>query len=209
MSGYYVISRNGYGEVTVKKSKFIANAFPIENESDAAAHIEAVRKQYRDARHNCYAFVAGEYDEVQRSSDDKEPSGTAGRPMLELIQSKNLHKCLVVVTRYFGGVLLGTGGLVRAYTAAAQAGIANAGVQERIKGSRICFSVDYASLARLQHIAGQMNLVLDDVQYTDKIHAEILADNQACNEFIEKLVESTAGKAVYSIEKDICIYRDV
>lgn len=207
MAGYYVVTRKGYGEIIEKKSRFIANVFSVNTEREAAEYIEQIRKQYWDARHNCYAFITGEHDEVQRCNDDKEPSGTAGKPILEVIQANGLHNCLIVVTRYFGGVLLGTGGLVRAYTAAAQAGLADAGIQERIEGKRITISVDYSSLAKLNYIAGQMNLALDDVQYTDRIQANLLADNDSAVRFIDKLIESTAGRAVYSVEDNVYIYR--
>ncbi|MDD6797058.1 MAG: YigZ family protein [Clostridia bacterium] len=209
MSDFYIISKNGYGEIVEKKSKFIANVFPVSNEQEAAAHIEAIRKKYWDARHNCHAFVIGAHDETQRCSDDGEPSGTAGKPILEVIHGNKLHNCLIVVTRYFGGILLGTGGLVRAYTQAAQAGLADATVQQQIEGRRIHLTFDYTNLAKLQHIAGQLKLTLDNVQYTDKIEAEVMADIAESEEFINSIVESTAGRVMYEVEDGVFIYKDV
>lgn len=209
MSDFYIISKNGYGEIVEKKSKFIAHVFPVKDEQEAAAHLEAIRKKYWDARHNCHAFVIGEHDETQRCSDDGEPSGTAGKPILEVIHGNNLHNCLIVVTRYFGGILLGTGGLVRAYTQAAQAGIADAGVQEKIEGKRIHLTFEYTNLAKIQHIAGQLNLAVENVQYTDKIEADVMANIAESEEFISSIVESTAGRVIYNVENGVSIYKDV
>lgn len=207
VSGYYVIYKNGCGEITEKKSRFIANVFSVGTEEEATSYIDKIRRQYWDAKHNCYAYAVGEHDEAVRFNDDKEPSGTAGKPILDVIQAGGLHNCLIVVTRYFGGVLLGTGGLVRAYTAAAAAGIADAEIRERVEGKRITFSVDYPSFDKINYIAGQMNLTLDNVEYTDKIQAQVLAEVTAAREFTDKLVESTAGRAVWSVEDGVYIYR--
>ena len=114
------IISGGTGEFTDKKSRFIANIYHIEDEDMAVKIIEQLRKKYWDARHNCYAYVLGGKSEIQRFSDDGEPSGTAGKPILEVITGNECGNCLCVVTRYFGGVLLGTGGLIRAYTNAAK-----------------------------------------------------------------------------------------
>jgi len=115
-NSYKTIVSYGEGEIVEKKSKFLCKIYPVHSEEEALAHIEQLKKQYWDARHNCYAYIIGKNSETVRCSDDGEPSGTAGRPMLEVLQKEELKDVLAVVTRYFGGVLLGTGGLVRAYT---------------------------------------------------------------------------------------------
>ena len=109
-----VVLEGGVGEIVEKKSRFIASVFPVHGEEEVLGIIESMRKKYWDARHNCYAYILGENREVQRYSDDGEPGGTAGRPMLDILLAEDVTDCLVVVTRYFGGTLLGTGGLVRA-----------------------------------------------------------------------------------------------
>ena len=128
---YKAVFTGGQGEIVEKKSRFIANVRPVETEEEALAFIEEMRKKYYDARHNCFAFCVGVERETLRCSDDGEPSGTAGKPMLEVLTGGEIHNVAVVVTRYFGGTLLGTGGLVRAYTQATQEGLKNSQVIEK------------------------------------------------------------------------------
>ena len=123
-NGYRVVYEGGEGEIVEKKSRFIATVRPIETEEEAVAFVNEMKKKYWDARHNCSAFVIGSRQEVTRCSDDGEPAQTAGRPMLDVLLREGITNVAVVVTRYFGGVLLGTGGLVRAYQSATQAGLA-------------------------------------------------------------------------------------
>ena len=137
MDQYSTVCGCGTGEITEKKSRFIADVFPVASEEEAASHIEKIRKQYWDARHHCWAYVIGRNPGTERMSDDGEPAGTAGKPILEVIKGRRLTDVLVVVTRYFGGTLLGTGGLVRAYTSAAAEGLSRAGIMRKIKGVRL------------------------------------------------------------------------
>ncbi|NLE06207.1 MAG: DUF3795 domain-containing protein, partial [Crenarchaeota archaeon] len=123
MSNYKSIHKYGRDEIIINKSKFIGTAAPVENEEEAVSFIESIRKEFKDATHNCYAYVIGENRNIQRYSDDGEPSGTAGMPILNVINQENLINVAVVVTRYFGGVLLGAGGLVRAYTKGCKIGL--------------------------------------------------------------------------------------
>ena len=120
---YRTVYEGGRGEIVEKKSRFIATVRPVKKEEEALAFIEEMRKKYWDATHNCFAYVIGERREIMRCSDDGEPGGTAGKPMLDVLLGEKLYNTAVVVTRYFGGTLLGTGGLVRAYSKAAQEGI--------------------------------------------------------------------------------------
>lgn len=123
MDKYYIVSKGGEGEITEKKSRFIAHVLPVESEEEALLQIENIKKKYWDARHNCFAFIMGKNNEIQRFSDDGEPQGTAGKPILEVLMGENLRNTLIVVTRYFGGTLLGTGGLVRAYGLSSKEGL--------------------------------------------------------------------------------------
>lgn len=208
MKDYYIISEKGFGEITEKKSRFIANVLPAGDEEEAVRQLEAVKRKYWDARHNCYAFVAGQNDETQRCSDDGEPSGTAGKPILEVIHGKCLHQCVIVVTRYFGGTLLGTGGLVRAYTAAAEAGLKDAVVRKRVEGMRITADADYADLARMQHIAVKLGITFEDVQYAEKVRVRLTARREAGDEFIRLITDSSAGRVSFDTERNINIYID-
>ena len=120
---YKILYKEGEAEISEKKSRFIAHIAPAQTEEEAQAFIEKIKKQYWDARHNCYAYIIGDKGQIQRFSDDGEPQGTAGKPILDIIAATGLVNCLIIVTRYFGGVLLGTGGLIRAYQASAKAGL--------------------------------------------------------------------------------------
>lgn len=142
-NGYKVVYQGGSGEIEEKKSRFIATVRPVESEEEAAAFIAEMKKKYWDARHNCSAFVIGRNQELTRCSDDGEPSGTAGRPMLDVLLREGIHNAAVVVTRYFGGTLLGTGGLVRAYQGSVQAGLANCVVIEKRQGQVLEIGTDY------------------------------------------------------------------
>ena len=140
--GYKVVYEGGSGEIVEKKSRFLAAVQPVESEEAAAAFIGAVKKKYWDASHNCSAFTIGRHHELTRCSDDGEPSGTAGRPMLDVLLREDIHNAAVVVTRYFGGTLLGTGGLVRAYQKCTQAGLEGAVIIEKQQGQLLEIGTD-------------------------------------------------------------------
>ena len=145
--------KGGSGEVVEKKSRFIAQVSPVKNEEEALQFIARIRKENRDARHNCYAYVTGPDGSIEKFSDDGEPSKTAGMPMLDLLRKRGLKNVCVVVTRYFGGILLGTGGLVRAYTAACTAGLDACVTAERQQGVLATWTVDYGLYGKLQYLA--------------------------------------------------------
>ena len=144
MSDHYkILWEGGQGELVEKKSRFIATTEPVETEEEALAFIERTRKKYWDARHNCFAYCIGDKNQLQRCSDDGEPSQTAGRPMLDVLLGAEVHNICVVVTRYFGGTLLGTGGLVRAYSGAVQEGLSNSTIVEKCLGRQLDITTDY------------------------------------------------------------------
>ncbi len=142
------VYQGGTGEIEEKKSRFIATVCPVACEEEAIAFFNRIKKEYWDARHNCTAFTIGEKHENTRCSDDGEPSGTAGRPMLDVLLREDIHNTAVVVTRYFGGTLLGTGGLVRAYQKSVQAGLANSVIIERRRGRALTIDTDYTGLGK-------------------------------------------------------------
>ncbi len=193
---YRTVYTGGEGEIVEKKSRFIAAAAPVRSEEEALQIIEQIRKKYWDARHNCYAYVIGERGELERFSDDGEPGGTAGKPILEVIKGEELRNTLIVVTRYFGGTLLGTGGLVRAYSAAAKAGIASSVIITRIPGIKLHITTEYTGLGKIQYILGQRGITTLDSVYTDKVELEVLAAEAEAEAVKAELTEGTNGQAV-------------
>lgn len=199
-----IILKNGSGEIEEKKSRFICHIFKIKSEEEAEEYITAVKKKYWDARHNCYAYVTGDKGQIQRFSDDGEPQGTAGKPMLDILNSYGLTDCLLVVTRYFGGVLLGTGGLVRAYSGAVQAGLAASTVIEKHHGISLQVTADYTGIGKIQYIAGERKLPILDSEYTDKVILRLLVPDDQIEEVKKAITEGTNGRA--GLEKDAELY---
>ena len=196
---YRVLLSGGEGEIIEKKSRFIATLRPCETEEEAVAFIEEMKKKYWDARHNCSAFCIGSRGELTRCSDDGEPSGTAGRPMLEVLLGEELKNVAVVVTRYFGGTLLGTGGLVRAYSGAVKEGLAASEIVEKKRAFEMKIVTDYTGVGKIQYILGQENMTVLDSVYTDKVEFSGLVPVAAYDGLEKKITEGTSGSA--KIEK--------
>lgn len=189
------VYKGGQGEITEKKSRFIATVRPVESEDEAVSFINETKKKYWDARHNCSAFVIGKRQELTRCSDDGEPAGTAGRPMLDVLLKENIHNAAVVVTRYFGGVLLGTGGLVRAYQQATKAGLSASEIIEKKDGAVLFIRTDYTGIGRLQYLFAQEKLTVMDTAYeADVLVKAVIPEND--KKRIEKtIIEQTNGTA--------------
>ena len=201
---YKTVYEGGEGEIVEKKSRFIATVRPVESEEEALAFLEEMKKKYWDARHNCYVYSVGMNREFTRCSDDGEPSGTAGRPMLDVILGEDIYNVAVVVTRYFGGVLLGTGGLVRAYSKAVQEGLASSKVILKQKGIALKITTDYTGIGKIQYIAGERKLPILDSEYTDKVVMKLLVPVQDVGSVEKAITEGTNGRA--GIEKDQKLY---
>ena len=189
------VYKGGQGEITEKKSRFIATVRPVESEDEAVSFINEMKKKYWDARHNCSAFVIGKRQELTRCSDDGEPAGTAGRPMLDVLLKENIHNAAVVVTRYFGGVLLGTGGLVRAYQQATKAGLSASEIIEKKDGAVLFIRTDYTGIGRLQYLFVQEKITVMDTAYeADVLVKAVIPEND--KKRIEKtIIEQTNGTA--------------
>lgn len=189
------VYKGGQGEITEKKSRFIATVKPVESEDEAVSFINETKKKYWDARHNCSAFVIGKRRELTRCSDDGEPAGTAGRPMLDVLLKENIHNAAVVVTRYFGGVLLGTGGLVRAYQQATKAGLSASEIIEKKEGAVLFIRTDYTGIGRLQYLFAQEKITVMDTAYeADVLVKAVIPEND--KKRIEKtIIEQTNGTA--------------
>ena len=201
---YKVVIEGGMGEYEEKKSVFIANVAPVQTEEEALAFIETMKKKYWDARHNCYAYVLGDKAQIMRFSDDGEPSGTAGKPILEVLLGMEVRNLIVVVTRYFGGTLLGTGGLVRAYTQATKAGMEASSVATMIYGICLKITTDYNGIGKIQYIMGLRKIMIEEPEYTDVVSMKVKVPYEEEESIRKEITEATAGKA--QIEKVESLY---
>ena len=207
MKEYFITSEEGRGEVVEKKSRFIGQVIPIESEEEAIEKIESLKKEYWDARHNCYAFVVGANNEVQRFSDDGEPQGTAGKPILEVLLNKNVHNTLILVTRYFGGTLLGTGGLIRAYGQAAIEGLKDAEIMKVSDGVSFELSVDYESIGKIKYNMVQFGVGDAEEDYGEGVALKIQMKKDDFDAFKTSVIDATSGKAEFSDVIE-CEYRE-
>lgn len=202
-----VVYEGGTGEIIEKKSRFIANVCSVETEEEALQFIEKIKKKYWDARHNCFAFVIGEHMEIQRFSDDGEPQGTAGKPILEVLLGENVHNTAIVVTRYFGGTLLGTGGLVRAYGKSAKAGLEQSVVVEKKHGIVLEIQTDYNGLGKVQYLLGQEGINILNSEYTERVMVEALVPLEELSKITEAVTEVTGGKGIINEKEELCFAR--
>ena len=200
---YKTVYEGGVGEIIEKKSRFIATVIPCEDEETALQFIEATKKKYWDARHNCSAYTVGLNHELERCSDDGEPAKTAGRPMLDVLLNEGIHDVCVVVTRYFGGILLGTGGLVRAYQAAVKEGLDNSTVITKQYGKKIRIVTDYNGIGKLQYIVATGGYTMLSADYTDVVTARVMVTPSEQDGFIKKVTEATAGRAQIEEEGEL------
>ncbi len=200
-----VIYRGGKAEIERKKSRFIAHVAPVTSVQEAQAFIAGRKKQYWEARHNCSAYVIGDINPIMHCSDDGEPAQTAGRPMLDLLIAQGLTDVCLVVTRYFGGTLLGTGGLVRAYTDAARAGLNVSRIMEKKKGISLRLVLDYSDYGKLEHLIAEEAIPVLSETFTGSVELELLADPAALRSLEEQIRDMTAGKARMQ-EKDLISY---
>ncbi|MCD8218132.1 MAG: YigZ family protein [Clostridiales bacterium] len=194
---YRTVHIGGQGEIEEKKSRFIATVHPVASETEALDFLAATRKKYWDARHNCYAYTIGSHSELQRCSDDGEPGGTAGRPILNVLLHEEIHNCIVVVTRYFGGTLLGTGGLVRAYQTAAKEGLAHSVIVERKTGCKLTIYTDYNYVGKLQFLIAEEKAAVLDSRYTDTVELDVILPLADVSRFSEKVTEATGARAKF------------
>ncbi len=202
-SSMIILYQGGQGEYTEKKSRFIASIFPVQSEEEALENIARIRKEHYDARHNCFAYVIGDNNETERCSDDGEPSGTAGRPILDVLTGNGIHNAAAVVTRYFGGTLLGTGGLVRSYTAAVKDALEHCVLLEQCRGFRLRVRMDYNDAGRLQHLFRTMELTELDTIYGAEVEEVLLVPSDRIDRVEDEITEKTAGRAVLHRQEEL------
>ena len=192
MTSFYTPSASGESEVVEKRSRFLGHLRPISSEEEAKTFLSETKKQFHDARHNCWCYRI--YDGPERFSDDGEPQGSAGMPMLEVFRRENVSNFVCVVTRYFGGVLLGTGGLSRAYAAAAKEALLAAGLTASGKWTEICFSCPYALLERSRNELLDAGAVIDSMDYGSDVYVYAHLPEHTAGAVCDRLVELSAGK---------------
>ncbi|MNZ60087.1 IMPACT family member YigZ [compost metagenome] len=193
---YRTVRRQSSAEIVIKKSRFIGYAKPVETEEEAVAFINEIKQLHKQATHNCSAYMVGERDQFQKASDDGEPSGTAGKPILEVIKNKGLKNVAVVVTRYFGGIMLGAGGLVRAYTDGAVAGIEAAEEIVNVLHREVFVDVDYTWYGKLENELHGKGTRIGGTDFTDRVVVRCLPEEAEAEAFIAWMTDLTQGQAV-------------
>jgi uncharacterized YigZ family protein len=202
LARYSTVRNYGSQEIVIKKSRFIGHARPVESEDEAVAFIEELKKKFWDATHNCSAYLIGERDQFQKALDDGEPSGTAGKPILEVIKHRGLKNIAVVVTRYFGGIMLGAGGLVRAYTDGAVAGIDAAETIVKVLHHEVSVEVDYTWYGKLENELRGRGFRVGDVSFTDRVKVQCLPEAGEADRFQAWITDVTQGQAKLEVGEE-------
>ncbi|MCT4783814.1 MULTISPECIES: YigZ family protein [Exiguobacterium] len=204
----YTIKQDGEYEVIIQKSKFIAHFKRVETEEEAQAFIQTIKKTHWNANHNCSAYMIGERNEHQKANDDGEPSGTAGMPMLEVLRKRQLKDTVVVVTRYFGGIKLGGGGLIRAYGGTVSEGLDAIGIVERVPMQRLTLSVDYGWIGKVENELRQSSYLLDDIVYAEDVTFHVSVPVEETDAALAWLVDLTNGQGGLETQDIRIIERD-
>ncbi|WP_291650430.1 YigZ family protein [Clostridium sp.] len=205
---YITIRDFGEDSFIEKKSEFIGYAKRCESEEEAKAFVTEIKNKHKQATHNCFAYVIGKNMGIQRYSDDGEPQGTAGIPILEVMKKSNVTDCAIVVTRYYGGILLGAGGLTRAYAKGASIALKAGGVVEKVNGVRLLFHMDYDMLGKIQYKCNENNWYIEDTEYTDKVVVHILAEIEKSNNIEKEIIEISNGKITVSKEDEGIYFKE-
>ena len=206
MEEFITILKNETAEIVEKKSKFIANLFHVESVEEAENRIKDIKKKYHDARHNCIAYRVAENGQIiEKSSDDGEPSGTAGGPMLNILQKNNLCNLVIVVTRYFGGILLGTGGLVRAYSEVTQQVIEKSTKVIKVIGREMIIELDYSNLEKFKYYCKNNNINIKKIDYMDNIILKIEMEESVKEKIIDDIKNKKLNIQYFSEGERKCI----
>lgn len=205
---YNTIKKSAQAEFQEKKSTFIGYVKRVTSEEEAKKFISEIKGIHKEATHNVYAYIVGENKGIQRYSDDGEPQGTAGIPVLEVIKKNDLTDVVVVVTRYFGGILLGGGGLIRAYSKGAASAIEEAGIVEKVKGLGLNITLDYELIGKIQYLCGTKNWYIEDTIYTDKVEISLFCEVVNKEEYIKAFIEATNGKVIITEGDDEYLFKE-
>ncbi|WP_022793385.1 YigZ family protein [Marinococcus halotolerans] len=196
LTSYRTIKQSGDHEFTINKSRFITHITRAADEVTAHSFIEQIKKEHWNAAHNCSAYLIGEQDHIQKANDDGEPNGTAGVPMLEVLKKRELKDTVVVVTRYFGGIKLGAGGLIRAYGSSVSEALNHVGIVRRTLMQELVVSADYSLLGKLEYEARQSSYILDSIDYEEQVKLHLytpVEEAEACREWLVNISSGQAG----------------
>ena len=210
MSDYVTIQGNESFELVEKKSKFIANTYFVQNKEQAEEIIKECKKKFHDARHNCYAYrILNDQGIIEKSSDDGEPSGTAGAPMLNILVKNNLVNVLVIVTRYFGGILLGTGGLVKAYSDSTQNALAKSSFAKIIRGIELKVEIEYSELEKVKYYFKKKDAIIKNVQYLENVICNIEMKKEDLEDFLKENDEKSLKIVDFTVLQEINILESI
>lgn len=212
---YYTVKHEGVDEQFIQKSRFIGYVKRVETEEAAQQFISQIKKKHHDATHNCSAYMIGEHDQLQKANDDGEPSGTAGVPILEVLKKRQLKDTVVVITRYFGGIKLGAGGLIRAYASTTSLAINSTGVVERSLMQEVILTIDYPLLGKVENELQQSSFILDKIEYLAQVTLHVYVKKDETNKFKDWLINLTNSQVILTdgdvkyIEVDLPITNDL
>lgn len=209
LKNYLTVKKDGVHEILIQKSRFIGYVTRAESEEEAQNFIQSIKKKHHDATHNCSAYMIGENNQIQKANDDGEPSGTAGVPMLEVLKQMNLKDTAVVVTRYFGGVKLGAGGLIRAYGNATSEVIREVGIVKRQRMQGFDITVDYTLLGKIENELRQSEYILDNIEYVEHVICSVFVQVDLVEAFVEWMINITNNQADIKETKQAYIEIDV
>src|SRR5690625_163827 len=196
LSTYYTVKQDGTHEIIIQKSRFIGYISRVTSEEEAQLFIQTIKKKHYDATHNCSAYLIGEHDQIQKANDDGEPSGTAGVPMLEVLKQQKLKDTVIVVTRYFGGIKLGAGGLIRAYGSTTSQTIKSIGIVQRQLVKGISIKTDYTLLGKLENELRNSDHILESIDYQEQVEFLVYVKEQAVEMFKEWIIDHTSDQAI-------------
>ncbi|MBM7096837.1 YigZ family protein [Bacillus sp. H-16] len=209
LKSYYTIKGYGEHEITIQKSRFIAYVDRVTTEEEAQAFIERIKKQHWNANHNCSAYMIGERDQIRKANDDGEPSGTAGVPILEVLKKRQLKDTVVVITRYFGGIKLGAGGLIRAYSSSTSEGLNETGIVERKLMQVYKTSIDYTQLGKVENELRGSVFPIKEIHYLEKVTVETYVNSGDEALFEEKMTNLTSGQCTFEKGEEVYLEVDV
>lgn len=205
LKSYLTVNLEGNTEVDIQKSRFIGYVKRVETEEEAQAFIQKIKKQHPQATHNCSAYLIGEYDHIQKANDDGEPTGTAGVPILDVLKKKQLKDTCVVVTRYFGGIKLGAGGLIRAYSSTTSEALNQTGIVTRTLMKQVTITLAYPLLGKVENALHQKQYHIESIDYLEKVHFHVLVEIDNLDLFYDWIIDLTSDQVTLINKSDIYI----
>jgi len=209
MSHYYTIKKSGYHEVIIQKSRFIGHVKRVQNEGDAQQFIQEIQKEHHSATHNCFAYIIGDHDQFQKANDDGEPSGTAGIPMLEVLKRLSLKNTVIVITRYFGGIKLGAGGLIRAYSSVTSDTINHIGIVKRELMQGYAVQIEYPLLGRVENHLKESSFIIEHIHYLENVEIIVYVPIEQQDAFKAELINVTNGQALINVDKQKYVEKQI